>query len=134
MDTGLREKLCKIRMSHLPKETGGVILGYVDQKLRHIYVVDALNAPSDSDADRTGFTRGVSGLKVALDDVAQWTANIVHYIGEWHSHPAFASAYPSSIDRALIKQLADSLELDGQPALMIIVGSTGEISVSVKEN
>jgi integrative and conjugative element protein (TIGR02256 family) len=133
MNTGMREKLCKIRMSHLPNETGGVILGYVDQKLKHIYVVDVLNAPPDSDADRTGFTRGVEGLKAALDEVARRTANIVGYIGEWHSHPAFTTAYPSSIDRALIKQLADALELDGQPALMIIVGRTGDISVSVKE-
>lgn len=133
MDIGLQEKLCRIRMSHLPNETGGVILGYIDQKLRHIYVVDVLNAPLDSDADRTGFTRGVEGLKVVLDDVARRTANIVHYLGEWHSHPAFTSAYPSCTDRALIKQLGDALELDGQPALMIIVGSTGEVSISVKE-
>lgn len=133
MDAGLREKLGAIRMSHLPNETGGVILGYVDQKLRHIYVVDVLNAPADSDADRTGFTRGVEGLKAALDEFSRRTANIVGYIGEWHSHPELMSAYPSSIDRMLIKQLADTLELDGQPALMIIVGRTGEISISVKE-
>ncbi|MBU2621136.1 MAG: Mov34/MPN/PAD-1 family protein [Proteobacteria bacterium] len=133
VDTVLREKLCKLRMSYLPNETGGVILGYIDQKLRHIYVVDVLNAPADSDSDRTGFTRGVEGLKAALDEVARRTANIVGYIGEWHSHPAFTSAYPSSIDRTLIKQLADTLELDGQPALMIIVGRTGDVSVSVKE-
>lgn len=133
MDAGLRDKLRAIRMYHLPNETGGVILGYVDHKLRHIYVVDILNAPADSDADRTGFTRGVEGLKAALDEVARRTANIVGYIGEWHSHPAFTSAYPSSIDRTLIKQLSDTLELDGQPALMIIVGRTGEVSVSAKE-
>ncbi len=133
MDTGLKEKLGTIRMSHLPNETGGIILGYVDQKLRHIYVVDVLNAPADSEADRTGFTRGVEGLKAALDEVTRRTANIVGYIGEWHSHPPFSSANPRSLDRTLIKELADTLELDGQPALMVIVGSTGELSVSVKE-
>jgi integrative and conjugative element protein (TIGR02256 family) len=133
MDNGLREKLSRMRMFHLPNETGGVILGYIDQKLKHIYVVDVLNAPPDSDGNRTGFTRGVDGLKAALEKVTQRTANIVGYIGEWHSHPEFTSAYPSAIDRVLIKQLADALELDGQPALMIIVGETGDVSVSVKE-
>ncbi len=133
MDRGVKEKLAAIRMDQLPKETGGVILGYIDQKLKHIYVVDVLNAPLDSDADLTGFTRGVEGLKAALVEVARRTANIVGYIGEWHSHSEFTSAYPSSLDRALIKELADALELDGQPALMIIVGRTGEVSVSVKE-
>jgi integrative and conjugative element protein (TIGR02256 family) len=133
MDDGVREKLAAIRMTHLPNETGGIILGYVDHKLNHIYVVDVLTAPSDSEADLTGFTRGVQGLRAALDEVGQRTAGIVGYIGEWHSHPEFTSAYPSSIDRTLIKELADTLELDGQPALMIIVGRTGEVSVSVKE-
>jgi integrative and conjugative element protein (TIGR02256 family) len=120
-------------MSNLPNETGGIILGYIDQTLRHIYVVDVLNAPLDSEADRTGFTRGIEGLAVVLEKVRLRTANIVDYIGEWHSHPPFTSASPSSIDRSLIKQLADALELDGQPALMVIVGSAGEMSLSVKE-
>ncbi len=120
-------------MSHLPNETGGIILGYIDHKLNHIYIVDVLNAPADSEADLTGFTRGVQGLMATLDEVSQRTAGIVGYIGEWHSHPEFTSAYPSSLDRALIKELADALELDGHPALMIIVGRTGEVSVSVKE-
>lgn len=133
VDVGLREKLAVIRMSHLPNETGGIILGYIDHKLNHIYVVDVLNAPADSEADLTRFTRGVQGLRATLDEVSQQTAGIVGYIGEWHSHPEFTSAYPSSLDRALIKELADALELDGHPALMIIVGRTGEVSVSVKE-
>ncbi|MGV8057579.1 MAG: Mov34/MPN/PAD-1 family protein [Smithellaceae bacterium] len=38
-----------------------------------------------------------------MDDFEERTTNIVHYIGEWHSHPAFMSAYPSCIDRAFIK-------------------------------
>ncbi len=133
MDYGLKEKLAAIRMSHLPNETGGIILGYIDHKLNHIYIVDVLNAPIDSEADLTGFTRGVQGLRAALGEVCQRTAGIVGYIGEWHSHPEFTSAYPSSLDRTLIKELAAGLELDGHPALMIIVGRTGEVSVSVKE-
>jgi len=133
MDDGLREKLAAIRMSYLPSETGGIILGYIDHKLNHIYVVDVLTAPSDSEADLTGFTRGIKGLRAELDEVCQRTAGIVGYIGEWHSHPELTSAYPSSLDRALIKELADALELDGHPALMVIAGQTGEVSVSVKE-
>lgn len=132
LDTGIQEKLYELRRTQLPNETGGVILGYIDQKLKHIYVVDVLQAPPDSDADRTGFTRGVEGLKAALDEVARRTANIVGYLGEWHSHPAFTSAYPSGTDRALIEQLSNALDLDGQPALMLIVGTAGDVSLSVK--
>lgn len=132
-DAGIHQKLCSMRHAHLPDETGGIILGYIDQKLKSIYVVDILSAPRDSESDRTGFTRGVEGLQAKLDEVAQRTANIVSYIGEWHSHPSFNSAYPSALDRALIETLATTLSLEGQPALMIIIGSAGDMSVSVKE-
>jgi integrative and conjugative element protein (TIGR02256 family) len=132
-DTGIKLKLCEIRNTHLPNETGGIILGYVDQKLKAIYIVDILKAPSDSKADRTGFTRGVEGLETDLKEVARCTANIVTYIGEWHSHPAFTSPYPSSADRALIEKLARTLALEGQPALMVIAGAAEDISISVKE-
>lgn len=131
-DAGLYQKLCSMRHAHLPKETGGILLGYIDQMLKSVYIVDALSAPPDSDADLTGFTRGVEGLEATLNEVTQRTANIVNYIGEWHSHPSFTSAYPSSLDRALIEKLANTLALEGQPALMIIVGSAGEMSVSIK--
>ncbi len=132
-DAGVYEQLCSMRNAHLPNETGGIVLGYVDHKLKSIYIVDALSAPPDSASDPTGFTRGVEGLAASLKEVARRTANIVDYIGEWHSHPSFASAYPSSLDRALIETLANKLAIEGQPALMIIVGRTGEMSVSVKE-
>jgi len=131
-DAEIQQKLNKIRNDHLPRETGGVILGYIDQKLKAIYIVDVLTAPADSESDQTGFVRGVDGLEATLKEVSRRTANIVGYIGEWHSHPAFASAYPSSLDRTLIEKLSNILALDGQPALMVIVGLAGDISVTVK--
>ncbi|HUM91779.1 MAG TPA: Mov34/MPN/PAD-1 family protein, partial [Candidatus Competibacter sp.] len=131
-DTGIQEKLRAIRKVHLPNETGGVVLGYIDQKLKAIYVVDVLPAPPDSDADPTGFTRGVDGLEASLQEVVRRTANIVGYIGEWHSHPPSVSAKPSQTDRCLIKKLSEILAQDGLPALMLIVGEA-EFSLSVRE-
>ena len=132
-DEGIEQKLTKMRNSHLPSETGGVIIGYIDHKGKSIAIVDVLQAPPDSEADQTGFTRGVAGLRESLDGVARRTANIVGYLGEWHSHPSFASAYPSPLDQELISTLARTRSLDGEPALMVIVGSAGELSVTVKE-
>lgn len=120
------------RNSQLPKETGGIIIGYVDQKSKTIYIVDALPAPYDSKADYSGFTRGVEGLKEALDAIKYRTADIVDYVGEWHSHPAFSSAAPSSTDWRLINRLASVLSTEGLPALMMIVGEGGDISITVR--
>ena len=131
-DVGTQRKLAEARKAHLPKETGGVVLGYMDQKLRVIYIVDVLPAPPDSQSGPAEFIRGFEGLEATLEEIAKRTARVVGYIGEWHSHPAFTSAFPSQTDQFLIESLASTLALDGQPALMVIVGATGDISLSVK--
>lgn len=132
-DNQIKKKLKAIRYKALPSETGGIILGYVDHKIRSIFVVDILPAPYDSVSEPTGFTRGVSGLRETLDDITARTANIVGYIGEWHSHPAFFSANPSTLDWELIKTISKIMENEGQPALMMIIGSAGEVSLTVNQ-
>lgn len=131
-DKGVEEKMVAVRQTHLPEETGGVLVGYIDQKLRHIYVVDALPAPADSVSERGSFIRGIDGLNEKLGEIGRRTANIVGYLGEWHSHPPFSGPSPSPWDKLLVKTLADVLALDGLPALMMIVGAAREISVSVR--
>lgn len=132
-DSGVESKLAEYRRAHAPNETGGVILGYVDHSFRTIVVVDVLPAPPDSHEDPNGFIRGTEQLKPSLNEVGRRTAKIVNYVGEWHSHPPFHSAAPSSADRLLMKYLADELSRDGEPVLMIIVGSEGETRYLVRE-
>jgi hypothetical protein len=97
-------------------------------------MVDIMPAPYDSDSNSTGFTRGVSGLREALESISARTANIVGYIGEWHSHPAFSSAEPSTLDWELIRTISKIMANDGEPALMLIVGSAEDITLTVKEH
>jgi len=131
-DEGLAKKLKSIRAESLPNETGGVILGYVDQKRKAIHVVDVLSAPTDSVASQAGFTRGAAGVREAIERAAALTANIVGYLGEWHSHPRHSSAAPSATDADLLAYLAEMLAMDGVPALMVIVGEA-DISISLGE-
>lgn len=131
-DEGLAAKLRALREDGLPNETGGVVLGYVDQKRKAIHIVDVLPAPSDSEASRTGFRRGAAGVKEAIERASELTANIVGYIGEWHSHPRYSSAAPSVEDAALLTYLTQALAMDGVPALMVIVGET-DTSISLGE-
>ncbi|MNX70082.1 thiamine biosynthesis protein ThiF [compost metagenome] len=132
-DADTRAKLGDYRQKCLPSETGGVILGYIDHKAKAIYIVDVLPAPFDSEGDATGFVRGVDGLEKRVFDVAKRTANIVGYVGEWHSHPPFTPPAPSALDFTLIGKLAESLALDGHPAVMMIVGEGGEVTISLAE-
>jgi integrative and conjugative element protein (TIGR02256 family) len=121
-DNGLLEKLKGIREHSLPNETGGVVLGYCDQKRRAIQVVDVLSAPVDSVSSSSEFIRGAAGLAETIERVAECTSNIVGYVGEWHSHPRGVSATPSTTDVVLLASLAQGLVTDGVPALMLIVG------------
>lgn len=132
VDDGTRRKASKIRYDKLPAETGGVIVGYTDQKTKTVYIVDILGAPADSRADASGFTRGAAGLAETLAEVRRRTDGVVDYIGEWHSHPEFSRATPSPADRELLDYLASKLASDGEPALMMIVGRADEISLSVR--
>jgi integrative and conjugative element protein (TIGR02256 family) len=125
-DEGTRAAVQSLRMEQLPNETGGVLLGYFDLQLSRVYVVEALPAPTDSQGDMSGFTRGIAGLKDAVRTAQDRTANIVGYIGEWHSHPSGTTSQPSSADIYLLKSLASELHSDGLPALMLIVGEEGE--------
>lgn len=114
------------RHGALPNETGGVLLGYFDLKLMRIYLVDALPATLDSKGDKVGFTRGREGLVEAVEQAQRRTGNIVSYIGEWHSHPTGATANPSFADIGLLTYLAEGLQYDGLPAIMLIVGEDEE--------
>lgn len=125
-DEEIRGQIRSQREKHLPNETGGVLLGYFDLVQRKVCIVDVLAAPPDSLGNPTGFVRGIEGLEDAVKNAGQKTANIVGYVGEWHSHPRHCSSNPSSYDMVLLAHLAVALEYEGLPALMLIVGEDQE--------
>jgi len=130
LDDGLEDKLRSLRAAQLPKETGGIILGYFDQKRRSVHIVDVMPAPSDSISSEVEFIRGKEGVIDAVEKAGIRTASIVEYIGEWHSHPRKVPTSPSLDDFGLLLYLTQNMEADGLPALMVIVGDK-DISVSL---
>src|SRR5229473_1164948 len=130
---GIEAKLEQLRKEHLPEETGGVIVGFVDHVAERIFVVDILPAPADSQGDASGFIRGVEGLQIILARTWERTARIVSYIGEWHSHPPLCPPKPSTYDAALLAHMASELADEGEPALMIIIGCDQKVSYMIKQ-
>lgn len=122
MDGGLELKLRQLRNAALPKETGGVLLGYHDVSTGDAVIVDALPAPPDSDHGEGHFVRGVDGLLDAYRDVQRRTGNVVGYLGEWHSHPPGHSARPSGDDILQLFKLALGMVDEGLPVIQLIVG------------
>ena len=121
IDVGLEDKLRSLRQQGLPKETGGILLGYHDFNVNALVLVDALPAPSDSDRSPAFFERGVQGLTAAVNDAGRRTAGVVGYVGEWHSHPDGYSSAPSGQDLYQLLYLALGMSEDGLPAVSVIV-------------
>ncbi|SIS64744.1 hypothetical protein SAMN05878426_102636 [Phaeovulum vinaykumarii] len=81
-----KARLQLLRDSLGPNETGGALLGIVDHSRKRIEIVSGLRAPVDSVSGRTGFERGIRGLRVQIDKACEKVMHQVTYIGEWHNH------------------------------------------------
>lgn len=118
----LRDDLTARHEGALPNETGGPLVGVVDHEAKHVAAVHVLTTPSDSAGTRSEFVRGTRGLRRLIEEARGRSGGQVRYIGEWHSHPRGTSASPSTTDIRQICQLSLVLDLDGLPALSLIIG------------
>ena len=133
-DQGLLQALGNHRARHLPNETGGALLGIIDVSRHSIHVAHAMPQPEDSRGSTAGFERGIVGLLDILTDVAQASLHQLRYVGEWHSHPAGSSVWPSQVDIDQLAWLGSELEAEGVPALMSIAGADGTFSVMLLDD
>jgi hypothetical protein len=133
-DSDLESRLQWLRNQSLPDETGGILVGVTDHKAHTIYLVEAYHAPVDSVATPLEFTRGREGVAELRLQCMKRTRGMVDYVGDWHSHPRHTSAQPSQTDFALVENLAQSLAEDGIPAVMVIVGDKGDLTITLRES
>ncbi|WP_313057286.1 Mov34/MPN/PAD-1 family protein [Stutzerimonas nitrititolerans] len=105
-----------------PNETGGVLLGTFDLVRNVVHIVAALPAPPDSKQAPTYFIRGIKDLKPLIEQLGEASAGRLHYIGEWHSHPAGAPARPSDDDENVFAHLKAHIGPVGSPYVMAICG------------
>ena len=128
LDKGLAKRLFELRLSKLPCETGGVLLGAFDLERKIVYAVDTIPSPPDSTEWPVLYIRGCSGLRQKVDSVREITANQLDYIGEWHSHPDGYSCAPSSDDVKVFAWLTEQMSVYGLPGFMMIVGGLQQIA------
>ena len=131
LDDGLREHLSRAREERLPNETGGVLLGSFDFERQIMYLVDTLQSPPDSEERPNLYIRGCTGLRNAMSAVTTKTGGMLEYVGEWHSHPRGVGTNPSEYDLSAFDWLTALMSKDGLPAVMMIAGSAGEVSLFV---
>lgn len=103
------------------RESGGLLVGYVNMKRKIVYISHALEPSRDSRGTREGFVRGVEGYPDMIKDIEVRTGGILGYVGEWHTHPE-GSTKPSPIDRGALAQIQHRLDAAGIPGVILIVG------------
>ncbi|BDT94116.1 hypothetical protein IFM12275_40920 [Nocardia sputorum] len=101
-------------------ETGGMLLGSIDEAMNVIYVDVATGPSPDSALSDIYFSHGVEGTQEIVADYRTRTRNRVGFIGMWHTHP-YGPARPSPIDIAGMGWLV-SPDGTGKNALMMILG------------
>lgn len=121
IDEGVVKIMRQYRSTVLPNETGGVLVGMVDQLRKRIYIADALPAPRDSVEFPTSFIRGCADLPGTLEQVFDESGGQLRYVGEWHSHPPGAGIAKSGADMKLLSELTNEVKASGLPGLMVIV-------------
>ena len=125
-DKWLTTKIHKARKERLPNETGGVLIGSFDVQRKIVYIVDTILSPPDSIEWPTVYIRGAKGLKERVDEIQKTTAEMLDYVGEWHSHPDGCSTKPSEDDIKAFTWLAEMMDVYGLPALMVIAGDQNQ--------
>jgi integrative and conjugative element protein (TIGR02256 family) len=105
-----------------PLETGGILIGRYDSNLRMATISIATPAPVDSKHDRTSFMRGTTGVSEALSD-AKKIDSLLHYLGEWHSHPS-STPHPSAVDSKQMQKFALKRLYGARTPLLLIVGGS----------
>jgi integrative and conjugative element protein (TIGR02256 family) len=105
-------------------ETGGVLLGEIDDACRVVWVTAATGPPPDSTPSPNLFVCGIEGVEelVAARDKA--TRGAERFIGMWHSHPGGRAA-PSPTDREGMRELLVPVVKAPRRALLLIVGGRG---------
>jgi integrative and conjugative element protein (TIGR02256 family) len=102
-------------------ETGGTLLGAIDDAVKVIWVDTATGPPPDSRMSTVGFCHGTHGLDDLLATHHDRSNGASQFLGVWHTHPG-ATARPSATDHAGMAQLVGTLDDGPHRALMLIVG------------
>lgn len=98
-------------------ETGGYLVGRVNERRKEITCVLSLPPPPDSRATATKFVLGIDGAKKALEAVFVESGGYLIDVGTWHTH--LVEAPPSPTDKALTQELARTPERS-LPSVMLV--------------
>ena len=102
-------------------ETGGMLLGEIDEACRCIWIDMATGPPPDSRLSAFHFDHGTEGTEELIDHHRTSSGQITAFVGLWHTHPDH-EARPSRTDEAGMQQLVTPAMRAAPRAIMVILG------------
>lgn len=102
-------------------ETGGLLLGEIDDACRVMWVSGATGPPPDSYASPQLFICGTEGVNWLLDHYEGVTRGALRFMGMWHSHPESITE-ASDIDDEGMHELLSPVGRAPRRALLLIIG------------
>ena len=105
-------------------ETGGILIGKVNQAHKVVHVTKVLPPSSDSQSTTDMFVRGANEALPSVKNIQSRTGGYIDYVGEWHSHP-IGSGQMSCQDTATGRQLQAVVKPSGKPVHIMIAAPTG---------
>lgn len=119
------EELRERRECAAPNETGGYLIGAIDEVASEIYVIAASPEPPRTEATPTSLKLGRWGLTDFEKALMRRTHNRLAPLGTWHSHPA-GDATASKKDWATIRAFSAEDARRGIPTVMAITSFAGD--------
>ncbi len=130
VETQVIQKIKNAAAKYVSLETGGILFGSIDRQRNKIYITGSYE--TEANKKSCSFTRVIGERKYELIKLEKVTAGVIHYVGEWHSHPAGSNCLMSITDRKTMCQIAKALEQDRIPAICAI-SNGNEIMLHVIE-
>jgi integrative and conjugative element protein (TIGR02256 family) len=106
-------------------ETGGMLLGEINDASRCIWIDAATGPPPDSRLSAYHFDHGTAGVRELVDHYRACSGQLTAFAGLWHTHPDH-TAQPSPTDTAGMQQLLAPAGLEAPRAIMIIIGGPAQ--------
>ncbi len=102
-------------------ETGGILLGEIDDALGIISIDAATGPPPDSKKSPELFECGIEGTHALCAFHAKESGNSTKFVGVWHTHPV-SMPRPSMVDLRAMAQILHLQEKTPRHVVMLIVG------------
>ena len=107
------------------KETGGILLGQLDDFLRIVWIDHILDAPPDSKFSENQFLCGIRGVDETIAKLKKATRGALGYLGTWHTHP-ISRGEPSINDLSAACSLLHETEKPRRNIVFLIVGFSSQ--------